>query len=109
MARKIVYWVSTSILSLMLLGSLSYLTGSEQVVAGFAKAAVEICGGARPLASRANGQVAVAYYQRDAKTGRYAPAALDVLTFEGDLIKEITAFVAPDLFPRFGLPASVPG
>ena len=81
----------------------------HETIAGFAKAAVEICGGARPLASRANGQVAVAYYQRDAKTGRYAPAALDVLTFEGDLIKEITAFVAPDLFPRFGLPASVPG
>jgi hypothetical protein len=38
MARKVTYWVSTAILSLMLLGSLSYLTGSEQVVAGFAKA-----------------------------------------------------------------------
>ena len=81
----------------------------RETIAGFAKAAVEICGGARPLASRANGQVAVAYYQRDAKTGRYAPAALDVLTFEDDLIKEITAFVAPDLFARFGLPASIPG
>jgi hypothetical protein len=36
--RKIVYWVSTSVVALALLGSLSYLTGSEQVVAGFAKA-----------------------------------------------------------------------
>ena len=38
MARKVVYWGSTAIVSLMLLMSLSYLTGSEQVVAGFAKA-----------------------------------------------------------------------
>ena len=38
MARTIGYWVSTSLVSVMLLLSLSYLTGSEQVVAGFAKA-----------------------------------------------------------------------
>ena len=38
MARKVVYWDSTAIVSLMLLMSLSYLTGSEQVVSGFAKA-----------------------------------------------------------------------
>src|SRR6476620_9059354 len=38
MARKIAYWTSTVIACVMLLGSLSYLTGSEQVVAGFTKA-----------------------------------------------------------------------
>jgi len=38
MVRKIVYWGSTGLASLALLGSLTYLTGSEQVVAGFAKA-----------------------------------------------------------------------
>src|SRR5215212_4012522 len=38
MARKIAYWVSTAIACLALFGSLSYLTGSEEVVAGFAKA-----------------------------------------------------------------------
>src|SRR5262245_51535149 len=38
MARTVTYWTSTVIVSLMLLGSLSYLTGSEQVVSGFAKA-----------------------------------------------------------------------
>ena len=37
MARKVIYWVSTGIVSLMLLMSLSYLTGSEQVVEGFTK------------------------------------------------------------------------
>src|SRR5262245_61073598 len=38
MARRIAYWISTTVVSLMLLMSLSYLTGSEQVVSGFAKA-----------------------------------------------------------------------
>jgi hypothetical protein len=38
MARKIAYWASTAIACLALFGSLSYLSGSEQVVEGFAKA-----------------------------------------------------------------------
>jgi hypothetical protein len=38
MARKVAYWASTVIVAAMLLMSLSYLTGSEQVVSGFAKA-----------------------------------------------------------------------
>lgn len=38
MGQKIAYWATTVIVSLMLLTSLSYLTGSEQVVSGFAKA-----------------------------------------------------------------------
>jgi hypothetical protein len=38
MGRTIAYWVSTAIAALALLGSLSYLTGSEQVVSGFARA-----------------------------------------------------------------------
>lgn len=38
MTRNIAYWASTAIVAIALLGSLSYLTGSEQVVSGFAKA-----------------------------------------------------------------------
>ncbi len=37
MIRKIAYWGSTTIVAVMLLLSLSYLTGSEQVVSGFTK------------------------------------------------------------------------
>ena len=37
MTRKIAFWCSTVIVDLALLGSLSYLTGSEQVVSGFAR------------------------------------------------------------------------
>jgi hypothetical protein len=38
MVRKTAYWSSTAIVAVMLLLSLSYLTASEQVVSGFAKA-----------------------------------------------------------------------
>src|SRR5262245_42508065 len=38
MALKIAYWSSTVIAAVMLLMSLTYLTGNEQVVSGFAKA-----------------------------------------------------------------------
>ena len=37
MFPKIVYWSSTAIVAVALLGSLTYLTGSEQVVSGFAR------------------------------------------------------------------------
>jgi hypothetical protein len=38
MTRTLVYWGTTGIVAVMLLLSVSYLTGSEQVVSGFAKA-----------------------------------------------------------------------
>jgi len=38
MTRKIAYWASTAIVAVALLGALTYLTGSEQVVSGFTKA-----------------------------------------------------------------------
>lgn len=37
MFPKIVYWGSTAIVGVALLGALTYLTGSEQVVSGFAR------------------------------------------------------------------------
>ena len=38
MVRKIAYWSSTAIAAITLLLALSYLSGNEQVVSGFAKA-----------------------------------------------------------------------
>ena len=38
MNRKLVYWISTVIVAISLFGALTYLTGSEQVVSGFARA-----------------------------------------------------------------------
>ena len=38
MARRIIYWGSTGVVGLALLGALTYLTGNPEVVSGFAKA-----------------------------------------------------------------------
>src|SRR5216110_1041952 len=56
MARKIAYWTSTAIACLALFGSLTYLTGSAEVVAGFAKAGYPqhlriVLGIAKPIAA----------------------------------------------------------
>jgi RNA polymerase sigma-70 factor (ECF subfamily) len=83
----------------------------------------------RRLPAHANGQPAVAAYTWVDEEGAYLPFALDVLTLEGERIKEVTAFIArttrlpdresfarwPDqpvepsrvvaFFERFGLPA----
>lgn len=56
MARRVIYWGSTALACLALLGSLSYLSGSEQVVSGFAKAGYPqhlriVLGIAKPVAA----------------------------------------------------------
>jgi RNA polymerase sigma-70 factor (ECF subfamily) len=48
----------------------------------------------RPLQVRANGQVALAFYAWDDDEGAYMPFALNVLTFEGERISDVTAFIA---------------
>ena len=59
----------------------------------------------RHVLTRAGGQPAVAWYIRNA-SGAYLPSAIEVLTLEGNRVKEIVAFAdAEGLFPRFGLPA----
>jgi RNA polymerase sigma-70 factor (ECF subfamily) len=79
----------------------------RDTIAAFAPQAKETCADARALPIRVNGQPAVAYYCEDADTGRHLPLAIDVLTLEGALIKEITAFITPEIFPRLGLPAEL--
>ena len=76
----------------------------RDTVGGFA---AEVCAETRSIPIRVNAQVAFASYSLDNETGRFVPAALDVLTLDGPLIKEMTAFVTPELFPRFGLPAEL--
>jgi RNA polymerase sigma-70 factor, ECF subfamily len=55
----------------------------------------------------ASGQPALGVYRLDPETDAYLAIALDVLTLEGDQIREITAFRTPALFPRFGLPSEL--
>jgi RNA polymerase sigma-70 factor, ECF subfamily len=83
----------------------------------------------RRMATTANGQPAIAAYTWDEREQAHLPFALDVVTFEGDRIKEVTAFITrvmeggdpeyyarfPDkaldpvrnVFARFGLPPSL--
>lgn len=58
----------------------------------------------RLVPTRANAQPAFAWYQHDPASGRYVPFAIQVLTFDGDLLADITTFPNPGLFPYFGLP-----
>jgi RNA polymerase sigma-70 factor (ECF subfamily) len=72
-----------------------------------ARHAVEACPDSRRLWTTANGQPALGSYTRVGESDRFAAAAIDVFTFEGSLIKEVTAFVTPEIFARFGLPAEL--
>ena len=78
-----------------------------ETIAGFSTTAQGACPRTRRIATRANGQLAMAAYGLDAETGSYTASAIDVFTFEGAAIKEITAFVTPEIFPRFGLPPAL--
>ena len=58
----------------------------------------------RVLPARANGQPAIATYAWNDAAAAYLPTVLQVLTFAGDKVAEITGFVDPTVFPGFGLP-----
>jgi RNA polymerase sigma-70 factor (ECF subfamily) len=85
----------------------------------------------RTVATRANGQPSLAYYSWDEGAGAYLPFALNVLSFRGDRVSDVIAFMvrsiaSPDpeayvrfpeqpmderrltgTFGRFGLPTSL--
>ena len=54
----------------------------------------------RRIPTRANGQLAVGCYMWDGE--RFPAAVLDVLTLRGDKVVDVTAFLAPWVFSRFG-------
>jgi RNA polymerase sigma-70 factor (ECF subfamily) len=54
----------------------------------------------RTLLTRANSQPALGFYAWDDDQGAYLAFALNVLTFEGELIREVTAFVARSIEPE---------
>ncbi|HTN24453.1 MAG TPA: sigma-70 family RNA polymerase sigma factor [Solirubrobacteraceae bacterium] len=56
----------------------------------------------RHVPTRANGQLAVGCYILDPDRGAYRIAVLDILTLRGELVHEVTAFLAPWLYERFG-------
>jgi RNA polymerase sigma-70 factor, ECF subfamily len=61
----------------------------------------------RHVPTRANGQLAVGCYMWDDTRDSFVAAVIDVLTLRGDRIDEVTAFVAPWVYERFGDVAGV--
>ncbi len=58
--------------------------------------------------ARVNGQLAVGCYLWDGERGDFEAGVIDVLTLRGDRIADVTAFIGPERFPRFGLPERLP-
>jgi hypothetical protein len=52
-------------------------------------------------------RLASAAYRWDPDRQTFVAEALEVLTLDGSLVKEMTAFMMPELFPRFGLPDEI--
>jgi len=59
----------------------------------------------RVVPARASGQLSFAFYRWSEETGTFAAHDILVLTMDGARIAEITAFLEPDAFRHFGLPA----
>jgi RNA polymerase sigma-70 factor (ECF subfamily) len=74
------------------------------VIAAFAAEPVH-----RYLPTHANGQPANAAYRWNPDQQCYVAEALEVLTLYGAHVKEMTAFMTPEIFPHFALPAVLPG
>jgi RNA polymerase sigma-70 factor (ECF subfamily) len=58
---------------------------------------------------RANGQLAFGHYVWLEERGAWGAHAIDVLTLDRDRIAEITVFMDPEAFARFGLPEELAG
>jgi RNA polymerase sigma-70 factor (ECF subfamily) len=54
----------------------------------------------RPIPVRASGQPALAFYAWDEAEQAYLPFALNVLTFRGEQISDVTAFVSRSIEPE---------
>ena len=53
----------------------------------------------RSVVTRASGQPTVGWYLWDSERGMYAPASLEVLALEGARVRDITAFLLPEMYP----------
>ncbi len=55
----------------------------------------------------ANGNPAVAIYQKAAATGVYSPLGIQLLEVTGQRVRSLLTFLDPALFPKFGLPLTI--
>ena len=58
----------------------------------------------RVVSAGANGQLAFGFYLWDAEQGGFVAHSVNVLALDGARIAEITAYLTPEVFGRFGLP-----
>jgi RNA polymerase sigma-70 factor, ECF subfamily len=79
-----------------------WFRGREAIVAFVAGAGTPPL---RHIVTSANGQPAIAWYML--VDGRYVPASIEVLSFDGDRVRDIVAFASAALFEPFGLPRTV--
>ena len=75
----------------------------RDVIAAFAAEPVH-----RYISLRANGQAANAAYRLDEQRNAYVAEALEVLSLKGTSVREMSAFMMPEVFPLFGLPSELP-
>jgi RNA polymerase sigma-70 factor (ECF subfamily) len=59
----------------------------------------------RFLPARANAQPAFGTYRWVADEDRFVANAIHILTLRDTAIADVTCFLAPEVFPAFGLPA----
>jgi RNA polymerase sigma-70 factor, ECF subfamily len=57
----------------------------------------------RHIVTQANGQPAIGWYVGHPSEDAYRPTSIELLTLDGDRVREIVAFASPELFPSFGL------
>jgi RNA polymerase sigma-70 factor (ECF subfamily) len=85
----------------------SWYRGPEAVAAFLRDWALDGTTARRIVPTHANGQPALAHYTRNADGGAFVAHAIHVLTLAGAQIAEITVFLDPEAFPRFGLAAEL--
>jgi RNA polymerase sigma-70 factor (ECF subfamily) len=85
----------------------SWYTGRDEVAAFLRLYPLAESHRWRMLPTSANGQPALAGYLFDEDAEAFVPNCLSVLTLREGRIEEITAFLTPDLFSHFDLPASI--
>ena len=87
----------------------SWYSGREQIAAFLRANALADIKRWRLIPTSASGQPALAGYLWDEQTEAFERYCLYVLTLRERRIEEITAFVTPEAFQRFGLPESIAG
>jgi RNA polymerase sigma-70 factor, ECF subfamily len=85
----------------------AWYRGRDTVAVFLARAPFEPSNRWRALPSQASGQPAVGCYLWSDESQTFEAHAINVLTFEGDAISEITAFLDPAAVAGLGLPESI--